>query len=174
MRAKLAFSGRRQTPLVLQTEAAECGLACLAMVAGYHGYRTDLTTLRAKYSISLKGTTLAALIRIATQINLRSRPVRLELEALDRLQLPAILHWDLSHFVVLIEVKRQTAVILDPKNGRRTVSLRDLSTHFTGVALELREQEKHESAFKGGTCSNGLKPGAQTTCVCLGYAAATA
>src|SRR5947207_1036906 len=133
MHNRLAFSGRRRTPHVLQTEAAECGLACLAMVAGYHGYRTDLTTLRARHSISLKGTTLTALIRIATEINLSSRPLRLELEALDRLRFPAILHWDLSHFVVLTEVKRQTAAILDPRLGRRTIGLQDLSAHFTGV-----------------------------------------
>ena len=126
MDVKLAFSGRRWTPLVLQTEAAECGLACLAMVAGYYGYRTDLATLRGTHSISLKGTTLAGLIRIATALNLNSRPLRLELEVLDRLRLPAILHWDLSHFVVLTEVKGQTAFILDPKLGRRTMRLKDL------------------------------------------------
>jgi len=142
MHATLAFSSRRRTPLILQTEASECGLACLAMVAGYHGYRTDLGTLRSRYSISLKGTTLASLIKIASALNLNSRPLRLELEALDRLRLPAILHWDLSHFVVLTEVKRQTAFILDPKVGRRTMKLSELSTHFTGVALEITPGEQ--------------------------------
>src|SRR5436309_4476177 len=144
MQAKLAFSARRQTPLILQTEAAECGLACLAMVAGYHGYRTDLATLRSRHSISLKGTTLAGLIKIAADLNLSSRPLRLDLQALDRLQLPVILHWDLHHFVVLTEVKRQAAKILDPKFGRRTMSLGELSAHFTGVALELTPSEQFQ------------------------------
>ncbi len=142
MNTTLNFSGRRKTPLILQTEAAECGLACLAMVAGAHGYRTDLVTLRGKYLISLKGTTLNHLISIAAQLNLNSRPLRLEMEALSRLRLPAILHWDLNHFVVLIEVKRRKAVILDPNVGRRTLSLSELSKHFTGVALELTPNEK--------------------------------
>ena len=112
------------------------------MVAGYYGYRTDLATLRGTHSISLKGTTLAGLIRIATALNLNSRPLRLELEVLDRLRLPAILHWDLSHFVVLTEVKGQTAFILDPKLGRRTMRLKDLSVHFTGVALEITPSDQ--------------------------------
>ena len=142
MSYRLTFSGRRRTPVVLQTEAAECGLACLAMVAGHYGHRTDLATLRGRHSVSLKGTTLAGLIKIAAALNLSSRPLRLELEALGRLRLPAILHWDLNHFVVLIEVKRQAAIILDPSLGRRTVSLQQLSTHFTGVALELLPNEQ--------------------------------
>jgi ATP-binding cassette subfamily B protein RaxB len=140
----LNFSGRRRTPLILQTEAAECGLACLAMVAGHHGYRTDLATLRGKYSISLKGATLANLIKIAAQLNLNSRPLRLEMESLHRLRLPAILHWDLNHFVVLTEVRRRRAVIFDPNTGRKTLSYSELSKHFTGVALELTPSEQFE------------------------------
>ena len=136
MRAHLVFSRRRRTPLVLQTEAAECGLACLAMVAAFHGYRTDLSTLRSRHSVSLKGTTLSGLIKIAAQLGLNSRPLRLDLGAVSRLQLPVILHWDLNHFVVLTEIRRQHVVILDPAVGRRTLSLREFSTHFTGVALE--------------------------------------
>jgi ATP-binding cassette, subfamily B, bacterial CvaB/MchF/RaxB len=142
VRARLNFSGRRRTPLVLQTEAAECGLACLAMVAGYHGYRTDLATLRGRHSMSLKGTTLANLIKVAAELNLNSRPLRVELGVLDHLRLPAILHWDLNHFVVLVEVRRQTAVILDPSLGRRIVTVNELSTHFTGVALEITPSEQ--------------------------------
>ena len=51
--------GRPKLPLILQTEAAECGLACLAMIASHHGYRTDLASLRERFSVSLKGATLA-------------------------------------------------------------------------------------------------------------------
>ena len=142
MRARLNFSGRRRTPLVLQTEAAECGLACLAMVAGYHGYRTDLATLRSRHSMSLKGMTLAHLIKVAAQLDLNSRPLRLELAALPHLRLPAILHWDLNHFVVLVGVKRKTVVIFDPSLGRRRVTLAEFSAHFTGVALELTPSEQ--------------------------------
>ena len=133
----LSFSGRATTPLVLQSEAAECGLACLAMVAAHFGYRTDLATLRSRHSVSLKGTTLTHLMAFASQLNLSSRPLRLDMESVGKLQLPAILHWDLNHFVVLTEVRRQSVVILDPARGRVRLPLDEVSSHFTGVALEL-------------------------------------
>lgn len=144
MNLSLNFSGRRKTPLILQSEAAECGLACLAMVASAHGYRTDLATLRGKHSISLKGTTLKHLISIASHLNLNSRALRLEMGALPRLRLPAILHWDMNHFVVLNKVGARKVQILDPNFGRRTISYAEMSKHFTGVALELAPNEQFQ------------------------------
>src|SRR5262245_50064605 len=133
----LTFSGRQTTPVILQTEGAECGLACLAMVASFHGHRIDLASLRQKHAISLQGPPPATLIHIATQLHLTSRPVRLELDDLDKLTLPAILHWDFNHFVVVTQVRSHTVVIHDPAQGRRILSFADVSKHFTGVALEL-------------------------------------
>lgn len=124
-------------PMVLQTEAAECGLACLAMYAGYHGYHTDLAELRRRFGLSLKGATLQDLTRIAHQLGLAARPVRLELEELRRLETPCILHWDLNHFVVLKSASRTDIVIHDPDVGVRRLALSQVSRHFTGVALEL-------------------------------------
>src|SRR5688500_16878486 len=106
--------GARRAPLVLQTEAAECGIACLAMVAAAHVHRTDLATLRQRFSISLKGVTLVDMVRLAEAMNLGSRAVRVELDELERLPAPCILHWDLNHFVVLLGVKRGVASIHDP------------------------------------------------------------
>lgn len=133
----LIFSGKRELPMVYQTEAAECGLACLAMVASANGFESDLPSIRAKLSISLKGMNLAQLMEGAQRIDLASRPVKLELEQLKDLQLPCILHWDLNHFVVLRSVKINSVVIHDPARGIRTLSLDETSKHFTGVALEL-------------------------------------
>ncbi len=127
----------RQTRPILQAEAAECGLASLAMVANYHGHRVDLTSLRHRYPTSIKGATLAQLVTIASDFGLAPRAVRLELDELDKLSTPAILHWDLNHFVVLEKVGSRHATVLDPASGRRRVSIRELSRHFTGVALEL-------------------------------------
>ncbi|MCK5905222.1 MAG: peptidase domain-containing ABC transporter, partial [Gammaproteobacteria bacterium] len=69
----LAFGFSSKLPLLLQTEAAECGLACLGMVAGYHKYRTDLRTLRGQFPISQKGARLADLIKIASNMDLATR-----------------------------------------------------------------------------------------------------
>jgi ATP-binding cassette, subfamily B, bacterial CvaB/MchF/RaxB len=133
----LSLGLRRRLPVVLQTEAAECGLACLAMVLGYHGVVTDLATLRSRHPVSLKGITLAALARIAQDEKLGFRAVRLELQDLAKLRTPAILHWDLNHFVVLRGVSGSQVVVHDPDVGERRYGLQEVSEHFTGVALEL-------------------------------------
>lgn len=129
--------GTQALPLMLQTEGAECGLACLAMIASYHGLRTDLPTLRQRFSLSLKGATLADMVHMAGQLQMNPRALRLEMPQLEQLQLPCVLHWDLNHFVVLREIKRGQAVIHDPARGVRRLPLSEVSLHFTGVALEL-------------------------------------
>jgi len=130
--------GRRRVPLILQTEATECALACLAMAAGAFGLHTDLPTLRRRFSISLKGATLVDLVRMADALQLHTRALRAELDELVQLQTPCILHWDLKHFVVLVSVERGVALIHDPAHGVRRMKLDEVSRHFTGVALELQ------------------------------------
>ena len=122
---------------MLQTEAAECGLACLAMVATAHGLHTDLPTLRRRFSLSLKGATMADLVRMAGELQLAARPLRAGLEHLAQLDLPCILHWDMNHFVVLKSVGRSCVEIHDPARGVRRLSHAEVSRHFTGIALEL-------------------------------------
>ena len=134
---RLRFGGPG-VPLVMQTEGAECGLACLAMIAGAHGLQTDLATLRRRFPISSRGLTMADVVRIADALHLQSRPLRAELEEINQLQTPCILHWDLTHFVVLVAVRRGVATIHDPARGLRRMKLAELSPHFTGVALELQ------------------------------------
>ena len=127
----------KKLPVILQTEAAECGLASLAMVACYHGYVTDLATLRSRYSISLKGATLAELLKIAAALKFQARPLRLDLDEMRELKTPCLLHWDLSHFVVLKAATRDGIEIHDPAHGRRMFKYAEASKLFTGVALEL-------------------------------------
>jgi ATP-binding cassette subfamily B protein RaxB len=133
----LEFGGGRRLPVFLQTEAAECGLASLGMVANYHGHRIDLAGLRRRFTVSLKGATLAYLMQAAGQLHLAPRALRLELDELRRLRTPCILHWDLNHFVVLESVDARGAVIHDPAFGVRRLPLDEVSRHFTGIALEL-------------------------------------
>ena len=127
-----------RVPLVLQTEAAECGLACLAMVAGAHGLDCDLPTLRQRFSLSLKGVNLLDLVRMAEELRLHARALRAEIDDLAQLALPCILHWDLNHFVVLVGVRRGVATIHDPAHGVRQLKLEQVSRHFTGIVLELQ------------------------------------
>lgn len=122
---------------VLQSESTECGLASLAMVADAHGMHVGLAELRRRFPTSLKGTRLAQVIAIAQQLGFSARPLRLELDQLSELKLPAILHWDLNHFIVLVAVGSSKVRIFDPAKGERRLSRADASDHFTGVALEL-------------------------------------
>ena len=135
--ANLDFGVRRRLPVFLQTEAAECGLASLGMVAWFHGHRLDLAGLRRRFTVSLKGATLAYLMQAAGRLHLAPRPLRLELEELAQLRTPCILHWDLNHFVVLKSADARGAVIHDPASGLRKLTLAEVSRHFTGIALEL-------------------------------------
>jgi len=130
-----ALVGRR-TPLILQTETAECGLACLAMIAGRYGHRVDLPALRQRYNLSLRGTTLHDLIRIASGMRLATRALRAEPEHLRGLRLPCILHWDHNHFVVLLRVRGRCIIIHDPAVGRRNVPMQEVNKRFTGIVLE--------------------------------------
>ncbi len=126
----------RHTPIILQSEAPECGIACLAMVASYHGHLTDLSAMRMRLSPSLKGVTLKHISQTAEAMGLAARGVQVALESLGKLQLPAVLHWDMNHFVVLTEVTRKHVIVHDPARGRRKLSLAETSKHFTGVAME--------------------------------------
>jgi ATP-binding cassette subfamily B protein RaxB len=134
---QLSFWCGKHLPAILQTEAAECGLACVAMVASYWGHRIDLSSMRQRFSISLKGATLKGLMAMAQGLNLQPRPLKLEMEHLPELKLPAILHWDMNHFVVLKRITHTHAFIHDPSVGERCLMLNDVAKHFTGVALEL-------------------------------------
>ena len=129
--------GAQRVPVMLQTEAAECALACLAMVASAHGHRTDLPTLRQRFSLSLKGATMADLVRMAGDLKFNPRALRAEPDQLVQLALPCVLHWDLNHFVVLTAVRGNTVTLHDPARGVRRMKLDELSRHFTGIALEL-------------------------------------
>ncbi|MRN38115.1 hypothetical protein CRG49_005335 [Neisseria sp. N95_16] len=149
----LSFGFSRKLPVVLQTEIAECGLACLVSVLRYHGFYTDLRTLRQKYTLSLKGANMADIVRFGDDMNLTSRALRLELDELANLRLPCILHWDLNHFVVLKSVSADHITVMDPATGLRKVKMAEVSRKFTGVALEMWpntqfEEKKEEQRVK--------------------------
>jgi ATP-binding cassette subfamily B protein RaxB len=125
-------------PVFLQTEASECGFACLAMIANFHGYQMDLPSMRRSFpSPSVKGITLASLIGNSHRLGFNSRPLRIEPEYLPQLQVPCILHWDMNHFVVLKKVTARRVIIHDPAKGLVRLTRKEVSTHLTGVVLEL-------------------------------------
>ncbi|MCW2479649.1 peptidase domain-containing ABC transporter [Candidatus Symbiopectobacterium sp. NZEC135] len=128
---------RRRLPMLHQTESAECGLACLAMICSYYGKNIDLNALRQQFRLSTRGTTLAGLNDFATQLGMTTRALTVDLHELKALKTPCILHWNFNHFVVLVSATHNRVVVHDPAQGRRTVELAELSRSFTGVALEV-------------------------------------
>ena len=133
-RLHLGWSSR--LGVVLQTEASECGLACIAMLLAQHGTHTDLPALRARHGAMPQGMTLVELVRVAGAEELNTRAVRVEVDELAQLRLPCILHWDMGHFVVLSAIRSGRFVVLDPALGERSLSAAELSPRFSGVAVE--------------------------------------
>eukprot|EP00456_Euglypha_rotunda_P039019 TRINITY_DN2999_c0_g1_i9.p1 TRINITY_DN2999_c0_g1~~TRINITY_DN2999_c0_g1_i9.p1 ORF type:complete len:720 (-),score=124.74 TRINITY_DN2999_c0_g1_i9:2621-4780(-) len=143
---QLSFTFGRRLPMLLQTEAAECGLACIGMIVSYHGMRFGLHSLRQRFSISSKGTTLHTLAQLAESMGMVARPVKLELDDMRQLRTPCVLHWNFNHFVVLKNSDARGATVHDPAFGIRRLNWKELSDSFTGVALELWPGPRFERA----------------------------
>ena len=139
---------RGRLPEFRQAEAAECGLACLAMIASYHGNHAGLNALRRQHPVSLNGVTMRSLLQTAGKLGLAGRPLRLEPQHMSELRTPAILHWDMNHFVVLQRAGRNKITIHDPALGIRGYTLAEFSKHFTGIALELHPVESFAATPK--------------------------
>jgi ATP-binding cassette, subfamily B, bacterial CvaB/MchF/RaxB len=133
----LGFFNYSRIKLIRQTELSECGLTCIAMIASYHGFKVDLATLRRHYSSSMRGASLKSVMHISDRIGLAPRPVKVPLRDLKMLRLPAILHWNMNHFVVIERIHRNRAYILNPSGSARWMDLGEIGEYFTGVALEL-------------------------------------
>jgi ATP-binding cassette, subfamily B, bacterial CvaB/MchF/RaxB len=140
------FLARPRVRLVRQTEVAECGLACLAMVANFHGLDIDLGSLRRRFQPSMRGAPLKSLIAIADRMGLSPRAVKLPLTEVSNLAMPAVLHWDMNHYVVLERVQRGQALIHNPDGTSKWYKQEELGRFFTGVALELRPSDQFERA----------------------------
>jgi ATP-binding cassette, subfamily B, bacterial CvaB/MchF/RaxB len=129
--------GARRVPFVAASEHNECGLACLAAVSEYLRGELGLVEIRELARHSGRGETLLELRDLAEQIGLKTRGVRIELGGTKLITKPAILHWDMNHFVVLERTTRRGIVIMDPGTGRIEVPWAEADRSFTGVALEL-------------------------------------
>lgn len=129
---------KHKIPPIIQSEASECALACIAMIAGYWGYETSLPEMRKKFDCSIAGVTLRSVLDICDSLNLETRAIKLPLEHLGAIEAPSILHWNLAHFVVLEKVVGSSYFIHDPSSGRLVLTKQQVSECFTGVAVEVR------------------------------------
>lgn len=126
-------------PVIQQVQHSECGHACVAMVSNYHGHCIDLFSLREIEEPSMNGSTLFDIVKLLEKLKLSTRALRVDVTELKYVQCPAILHWNMNHFVVLKSINNKYAIIHDPASGRRKISLSELSSSFTGVVLEIEK-----------------------------------
>ncbi len=133
---------RHRVPFLAQMEAVECGSASLAMVLAYYGHHAPLAEVRQACGVSRDGSNAAAILRAAREYGLEAEAFKAEVHELKELPLPAILHWEFRHFLVLERLNSRRAVLVDPARGRITVSIDTLAKAFTGVVLAF-EPEDH-------------------------------
>lgn len=133
----LIRTSRGKMKAVMQSEAAECGLACVVMLANYHGRHVDLAVARRQMNVSARGASISSVMQMASRMGLDCRPLRAELDYLQTLQVPCILHWDLAHFVVVNKVTSKGAEIYDPARGFYLMPMAEVSRHFTGILIEV-------------------------------------
>lgn len=125
----------RRYPFFRQQSASDCGAACLVMIGRYWGKRFSINRLRDIANVDRNGTSLRALAAAAETIGFSTRPVKATLDKLAKQNLPAIVHWEGKHYIVVYEVTRKRVIVGDPAIGQRTLSHTEFKAGWTGYTL---------------------------------------
>ena len=129
---------RVTTPILLQMHATECGAACLGSVLAYFGRWVPLTELRERCEVSRDGSSAASIVRAARHYGLECSGLSLRAEQLKKVELPLILFWQFSHFVVLEGYDDNHFYLNDPATGQRSVSSEEFAKDYSGIALRFK------------------------------------
>lgn len=141
---------KKKVPVIMQMEALECGAACVCMIAAYYKKWIPLTQVRSDCGVSRDGSVAKNMLAAARSYGFRTAGYKLEPEALGSITLPAIIHWNFNHFVVLcgIDYNKKKAYINDPARGRVVVDMDEFDQAFTGIALTLVPTEEFKPEGK--------------------------
>lgn len=128
-----------------QRDAMECGIACLKMVAAHYGREVSWRRLRQLSHVGRLGVSLQDISRTAETLGFKTLGVSISLEQLvEDAPLPAIVHWNQQHFVVVYHVTRKKIFVADPAHGKVTFTHQEFLQHWQhkrtdghGVALLL-------------------------------------
>jgi len=124
----------RRFAVVEQIDMMDCGAACLSMVCRHFGRDVSLALIRRLCHVSQDGTSLRALCHAATELGLAARSVKASLRNLPDLPLPAIVHWQGNHWIVLIDVGRTHVRVADPGSGIRRIPRAEFGEKWSGYA----------------------------------------
>lgn len=127
----------RRYPFYAQQSSSDCGAACLVMVGRYWGKQFSLNRLRELARVNRSGSLLKGLVNAAETLGFVTRPVKASLDQLGKQKLPAIVHWEGNHYIVVYEIKRDHIVVGDPALGQRTLNPREFKAGWTGYTLLL-------------------------------------
>jgi HlyB family type I secretion system ABC transporter len=119
---------------IMQIDEMDCGAASLAMICRHFGRKVSLARIRQLCHIATDGTSLNALVRAATELGLAARALKISLRNLPMMPLPAIVHWEGNHWIVLYDVAEQFVRVADPELGLRKLPRRDFEAKWTGYA----------------------------------------
>ncbi|MDJ0734767.1 MAG: peptidase domain-containing ABC transporter [Nostocaceae cyanobacterium] len=128
----------RRYPYFAQQSGSDCGAACLVMVSRYWGKRFSVNRLRDIANVDRNGASLRGLSAAAESIGFSTRPVKASLDQLAKQKLPAIVHWEGKHYIVVYEINRKHVIVADPAIGQRTLSHREFKQDWTGYTLLLQ------------------------------------
>ncbi|HEU4554479.1 MAG TPA: cysteine peptidase family C39 domain-containing protein, partial [Chitinophaga sp.] len=130
----------KRFPFYKQMNAMDCGPTCLRMVAMYYGRHYNADTLRQKTGFNKQGVSMLGISEAAERIGLRSRGARITFKKLHEVPLPCILHWDQSHFVVLVEMNRHKIRVADPGTGFIGCSPVEFQQHWLSAVNDEGEE----------------------------------
>ena len=135
----MEIQGRKpiQTPTILQMEAVECGAASLAIILAHYKHYVSLEELRITVGVNRDGSNASSVAKAARSYGLEAKGKRLDFDSLQNVNLPCILFWGFSHFLVLEGFEKDTFFLNDPASGRRSVDKAEFSKQFTGIGIEV-------------------------------------
>jgi ATP-binding cassette subfamily B protein len=129
-----SWSGRRVPPII-QLSVVECGAACLAMILTYYGRKTGVSEIRERCGVGRDGLSALSLVKAARSYGLRVRAISLQRNDFRLVKLPAIVHWEFNHFLVVERWSSKFVEVVDPASGRRRIPAAEFDAGFTGVVL---------------------------------------